>query len=291
MAADLREVVDQLYGADVAEFTESRNRCAAQARKDGDKELAAAIAALGKPSRSAYAVNLLVRRDPAVGDDLTELGAELRDAEQARDAGRMRDLARRRRRVIDGLADQAFDLIGVDEPAAALRDEVTATLTAALADPDVAEQIRAGALVRPVRWEGFGSVPLSRISALPVRAPRTDPQRPAVKDARPAATSSGAASSGESAKAGRAAEAARRREQQKKRADDIAAARKAARGAEAELTKVAGRVEKLEQTIRDLEGELADAHRDLDGARRDLRHARTQHREAVRALEKRENQE
>ncbi len=169
MAPDLREVVDQLYGADVAEFTESRNRFAAQARKDGDKELAASIAALSKPSRSAYAVNLLVRRDPAVGDDLTELGTELRDAEQARDAGRMRELARRRRQVIDGLADQAFDLIGVDEPAAALREEVTATLTAALADPDVAGQILAGALVRPVRWEGFGSVPLSRISALPER--------------------------------------------------------------------------------------------------------------------------
>ena len=94
---------------------------------------------------------------------------------------RMRELARRRRQVIDGLADQAFDLIGVDEPAAALREEVTATLTAALADPDVAEQILAGALVRPVRWEGFGSVPLSRISALP-RAHRTgrDP-KPAVE--------------------------------------------------------------------------------------------------------------
>ena len=194
MAPDLREVVDQLYGADVAGFTESRNRFAGQARKDGDKELAAAIAALGKPSRSAYAVNLLVRRDPAVGEDLTELGTELRDAEQARDAARMRELARRRRQVIDGLADQAFDLIGVDEPAAALREEVTATLTAALADPDVAEQILAGALVRPVRWEGFGSVPLSRISALPQRPPRADP-KPAVKDGRLRPT---AASSGES---------------------------------------------------------------------------------------------
>jgi len=286
MAPDLREVVDQLYGADVAEFTESRNRFVAQARKDGDKELAASIAALSKPSRSAYAVNLLVRRDPAVGDDLTELGTELRDAEQARDAGRMRELARRRRQVIDGLADQAFDLIGVDEPAAALREEVTATLTAALADPDVAGQILAGALVRPVRWEGFGSVPLSRISALPERPAREEPKRPADKDVRREA-----ASSGDSAKTARAAEAARRREQQKKRAGELSAARKEAKSADAELTKVAGRVDKLEQTIRDLEGELADAHRDLDGARRDLRHARTQHREALRAVEKLESQE
>lgn len=286
MAPDLREVVDQLYGADVAGFTESRNRFAAQARKDGDKDLAAAIAALGKPSRSAYAVNLLVRRDPAVGDDLTQLGAELREAEQARDAGRMRDLARRRRQVIDGLTDQAFDLIGVDEPAAALREEVTATLTAALADPDVAEQILAGALVRPVRWEGFGSVPLSRISALPERptsAPRTkpEPRRSPTKPGHDAETD----------KAARAAENARRREQEKTRRAELAAARKAAGTAETELGKAADRVDSLEHRVRELEAALADAHRDLDEARRDLRHSRTKHREARRALEKLEDPE
>src|SRR6185312_13714908 len=280
MAPDLRAVVDELYGADVAGFTESRNRLAGEARKGGDKELAASIAALGKPSRSAYAVNLLVRRDPAVGEDLTELGSELRDAEQERDATRMRELARRRRQVIDGLADQAFDLIGVDEPAAALREEVTATLTAALADPDVAEQILAGALVRPVRWEGFGSVPLSRISALPPRPPRAEP-KPAAKEVRPTA-----ASSGSSAKSAKAAESSRRREQETRRKAELGAARKAAKAADAELRKVAGQVETLEQTIRDLEAGLADAHRDLDGARRDLRHARTRQREAGRAVEK-----
>ena len=33
---------------------------------------------------------------------------------------------------------------------------MVSTLTAALADDDVADQLRTGTLVKPARWEGFG---------------------------------------------------------------------------------------------------------------------------------------
>jgi hypothetical protein len=69
----------------------------------------------------------------------------------------MRELSKERRRLIDGLVERAFDTTAQTDPSAALREEVTATLEAALADPDVAGQLEAGTLLRAVRWSGFGA--------------------------------------------------------------------------------------------------------------------------------------
>jgi hypothetical protein len=69
----------------------------------------------------------------------------------------MRKLSKERRRLIDGLVERAFDTTAQTDPSAALREEVTATLEAALADPDVAGQLEAGTLLRAVRWSGFGA--------------------------------------------------------------------------------------------------------------------------------------
>ncbi len=257
---------------------------AAQARKDGDKDLAKQIVGLAKPTRSAYAVNLLVRHDHEVGAELTELGEELRAAEQAGDAPRMRDLATRRRRLVDGLVEQAFELVGQQDPPAALREEVVATLNATLADPDVARQILAGALVRPVRWEGFGSVPLTRISALP-DAPPAAPRATASRTS--AQAGAGGRADQRAAKEQAAAEqaAAREAEREQRRADELAEARAAADRADTGLEQAGDRVAELEGTVRDLEAELTEAHRSLDRARTDLRRARSQHREAQRALD------
>ena len=239
---------------------------------------------LAKPTRSAYAVNLLVRRDAAVGAELTELGAELRTAEQAGDAPRMRELATRRRRLVDTLVAQAFELVGQQDPPAALREEVVATLNATLADPDVARQILAGSLVRPVRWEGFGSVPLTRISALP---DATAPSRP--KSSGRATTKAGANSRDDeqAAKAAAAERAAAvEAERERRRAEDLAEARSAADEADSGLERAGDQVAELEETVRDLEAELSEAHRSLDRARIELRRARSRQREAQRALDK-----
>ena len=47
-------------------------------------------------------------------------------------------------------------MIDESAPSSALRDEVVSTLTAALADADIASQVADGVLVKPARWEGFG---------------------------------------------------------------------------------------------------------------------------------------
>src|SRR5215467_13034658 len=56
-------------------------------------------------------------------------------------------------------------------PSVALRDEVTDTFNAALADPDVAEQVTAGTLLKAVHWAGFGPGIGSAVSSGPARAP------------------------------------------------------------------------------------------------------------------------
>jgi hypothetical protein len=87
---------------------------------------------------------------------LADLAAGLRDAEQARDGRRLRELSERRRRLLDDLASQAFAAAGLPDPPSALRDEVTGTLAAALADPEVAADVESGTLTRPATWSGFG---------------------------------------------------------------------------------------------------------------------------------------
>ena len=180
-AGSLRDAVTSLYSSDPGEFTERRKALVAQAREGGDKALAKTIAGLRKPTRSAWVVNMLVRADRFAVSRMTALGDDLRDAERAMDGTRIRELSRRRRELMASLLQQAFDAAGQDSPPAALRDEVTSTLTAALADPQVAEQLRAGTLVRAVYREGFAILeaedPAAWADASASRGPATTADR------------------------------------------------------------------------------------------------------------------
>jgi hypothetical protein len=191
-AGSLRDAVTSLYSSDPGEFTERRKALVAQAREGGDKALAKTIAGLRKPTRSAWVVNMLVRADRFAVSRMTALGDELRDAERAMDGARIRELSRRRRELMASLLQQAFDAVGQESPPAALRDEVTSTLTAALADPKVAEQLRAGTLVRAVYREGFAILeaedPAAWADASASRIPATRSPAPADKEAAPAST-------------------------------------------------------------------------------------------------------
>jgi hypothetical protein len=151
--------VDELYGADPQSFTERRTELAAAARDAGDKVAAKAIAALRRPTRAAWVVNLLARTDPSGPAKLAELGAALRAAQEAGHGPRLRELSAARGALVDALTGQALSLAGVADPPPALRLEVSQTLTAALADPGVAAEFAAGTLTRSVQWSGFGVLP------------------------------------------------------------------------------------------------------------------------------------
>jgi hypothetical protein len=152
----LAEAVAELYGADPQDFTERRKELAAAAKTAGDAAAAKRIGALRKPTRAAWVVNRLARDDPDAPARLASLGAALRAAEQARDGPRLRELSAARGTLIDTLTSQALAGAGVPDPPAGLREDVTATLTAALADPEVAAEFAAGTLTRAAEWAGFG---------------------------------------------------------------------------------------------------------------------------------------
>jgi len=166
----LRDAVDELYSQPMPEFTARRRALAAAAKKAGEKEVAAQIGALRKPTLSADTVNRLVRAAPDQIDELLQLGVSLRAAEKALNGAALRELSGQRRRLVHDLAQLAFDLTDQPSPSASVREEVTSTLNAALADENILDMMMSGALVTQARWDGFGSTSLPELAAvLPLR--------------------------------------------------------------------------------------------------------------------------
>jgi hypothetical protein len=166
--------LDALYAAKLGDFTPLRTRLAAEAKKRGDTEAAKQIAAARKPTTAAHVVNVLVLNDPAVRSRLTDLGERLRAAHAGMDGTVIRELTSEQRRLIDELARAAFEEAALD-PTAALRDDVTATLQAAIADPRVAARL--GRLTKAEQWSGFGEFGDTAIVFKPTRKkePKAEP--------------------------------------------------------------------------------------------------------------------
>jgi hypothetical protein len=165
------KAIADLYSGDPDAFVARRRELAAEARAAGDREAAKAIAGLGKPTRSAWAVNRLVHSDPDVPARLAELGDKLRAGEAALDGASIRELSRARRELIEALTRRALTEAAQGQASAAMREEVSDTFSAALADPGVAQQVAAGRLVRAAHWAGFGPGIGTAAGAMPARAP------------------------------------------------------------------------------------------------------------------------
>ncbi|HTZ27334.1 MAG TPA: hypothetical protein VMC83_25290 [Streptosporangiaceae bacterium] len=267
----LSEAAAELYSSDPEEFIERRAALVARARETGQAPAAKQIGALRKPTRSAWVVNRLVRADPGAVAELAGLGEELRAAQSSLDGAAIRELSQRRRELIDSLARRAFTVAGVSAPPAGIRDEVTATLGAALADPQFAESLAAGALVRAVQAEGFGPVGRPTLTLVkgggPARArTKTAPAQPA----RPAAPSADEV----------------RAERERRRRAAVAEAEQAAAEASQAADAATTAEHELEATVERLEEELADSRQALADARVQARRARARQRSARQALER-----
>lgn len=169
MTEAFEEIADRLYELPPAKFVSARDEAVATARAAGDRGHARAIAALRRPTVAAWLVNLLVRHRAELVGDLLNLGTALRSAQHELHGPRLRELAGRRRAVIAELVGQAGDLaIAAGMARIGLpTGEVEATLTAALADADVARDVRSGRLLRAVHYDGFGEISRPRLEVLP----------------------------------------------------------------------------------------------------------------------------
>ena len=77
------------------------------ARAAGNRRLAAALGRLRRPTVSAYVLNLLVRDQPEVGEQLVELGEELRRAQEELSGPALRQLATQRQQLVGALVRSA----------------------------------------------------------------------------------------------------------------------------------------------------------------------------------------
>lgn len=146
--------LDELYAARPEDFTALRTTLAGDARRDGDADAAKRIAAARKPTTAAWVVNRLALADDGVAGRLKDLGERFRDAHAAMDGPRIRNLSAEQHRLVDNLVRRAFEQAQVPKPTGGLRDDVTGTIEAAIADPAVADRL--GRLTKAEKWSGFG---------------------------------------------------------------------------------------------------------------------------------------
>ena len=155
--ADIDEIADELYGLQPDEFTAARTRHEKEAKAAGDRDLAARIHSLGKPTVTAWLANQLVREHRDQLEPLLELGAGLREATRTLAGEQLRALSRQQHELVYALVQHARQLAraagrSVTEDTARGLEE---TLRAALADEDVADVLLAGHLTDALHTSGF----------------------------------------------------------------------------------------------------------------------------------------
>ncbi|PKV77999.1 hypothetical protein [Nocardia fluminea] len=247
----LDDVAGELYTLDPGDFVSTRAERAAQARADGDRDLAKAITALRKPTVAAWTVNLLARHAPREIAALLDLGDALRSAQRQLSGDKLRALGTQRQQVVNAMTKRAAELAAEhDRPASeqVLR-EVGQTLTAALADPEVADLVRTGVLPTTVTYDGFGPAGLVAITGGKATTPkRASKPRSAPKDTE-----------------------AERRAQAQQELDDaesgLAAARADRDAAEAAAAQAKSDLDEVETRIAELRAELEHAEQQRHFAR------------------------
>lgn len=269
-----------LYALPPEEFTAAR---------DAAVQLDPTLKALRRPTVSAWLVNLLVRREPALVEQLLSLGVQLAQAQRSGAAGALRDLGAQRRALVEAVAGRSLEL-GARRATTATRAEVVGTLEAALADADSAAAVRSGRLVRPLSYAGFGEVDLagavapagsgtagSPTAGTPTR--RRPPTRQAVATASGRAVVAAAERAAQEA-AGTLDDAVRTAEQARQAADR--ARRTAEQAAQQEAT-AASRVTDREVAVQTARQALVAAAETLTGRRDEQQQARTDPAAAERA--------
>ncbi len=281
----LDDVAAELYALPPEEFTAARGEAVAVARKAGDRELAASIGGLRRPTVGAWLVNLLAHQRPDLIGELLALGESMRSAQRNLRGDELRELSTQRRGMVSALARESRALAvaaGRGVRAVLPLGEVETTLTAALADPEVAEEVRLGRLVKPIEYAGFGEQPRPQLRLVHGGAATREAPRDREK---PAPEKGAQVSRIADKRASRRGEAERdpEREEFERQAEAEHAAAKQRAAEQEAARKAAAERRRRQQT----------AHRELLAARTALAEAeatRTEAEKAVRAAKRRVEQ-
>jgi len=181
---------DDLFTLDPTEFTAARDRLAAELRKAGDKEGAAEVKALRRPTVTAWALNQLARRH---GDEvrlLLDASAEVAraqaEAASGGDTAAFRRLTKERRDLVHRLAAAGAAVLDEREPGSgpARRDALVSAIEAASMDEEGGSALLAGRLTaEPQPASGFGGFLTAAVTAAEGTG-RAGPSRGEVRAAR-----------------------------------------------------------------------------------------------------------
>ncbi|KUI00249.1 hypothetical protein AU190_08105 [Mycolicibacterium acapulense] len=262
------DALDELYAARLEDFTALRTKLAGEAKKRGDADAAKRISAARKPTTAAWVVNRLALADEDVTQRLKGLGERLRDAHAAMDGERIRELSAEQRRLVNDLTRTAFEEVELKRPTGALHDDVTGTLQAAIADPDVADRL--GRLTKAEEWSGFGEFGDTAIVFSPTakRKPKREPEPEPVEPR-------------DERRDGKDAEASRRRQQARA---ELAAAERARAEADDALSELQSDLAAARLRHQDARRRLQEAERGLAAAEDSYDKAKQASREAAAAV-------
>ncbi|MEU1248274.1 hypothetical protein ACWD8I_02455 [Micromonospora arida] len=289
------ELVQQLYRTPPDRFVAARDAAVAEARQAGDPTTARQLARLRRPTVAAWLVNLLAIRRPELVADLVQLADALRVAQRELRGPRLRELSAQRRAVVGALVAEVRKLAAAEPdapPASRLPlAEVEATLNAAFSDVEVAEQVRAGRLLRAASYAGFGEVPRPQLRLVTGDDEEREEERPARRPGpqrgRPEAAPRTDRAAERAEQAERAAQRAARAERARQRRAldrELAKAQADQERAETELTEATGQERDGAAVLDRLEAELAELERRRAVAEQDLSRAKLARRAAERAV-------
>lgn len=287
MPSTTDDVIQRLYSEPPDGFVAGRTAAVEAARKAGDRATAKRLAALKKPTVAAWVVNLLALRRPELIEELVDLSGALREAQRGLNGEQLRELTAQRRQVVSALVAAARKLAQAAEPSIKLPlADVEATLTAALAEPDIAAQVRTGRLIRAASYAGFGEVPRPRLRLVTDDEPVTDddagddagegegeePDAEIVEFPQPSARE-------------RAAAERRRRELEQRRRElrrELSTAQAAERRADEQLERAEGAERDAGHHVEDLDAELAELERRRTEAQAEVARRKQARRSAER---------
>jgi hypothetical protein len=277
------EVVDQLYGLPLEQFTPQRDLAARELRRAGDRDAAGEIAKLPKPTPAAWTANQVAREQPELIEAVLEAGEALRGAQEAALAGDGGGALREAMGVQRGAVDAVMTAAQAYRPAGralsrAMADRLRTTLQAAAGDEGLSAALAAGRLVDEA--QGGGAWPLGPEPEgtevvgrrTPARAKR--PAKPAPREEEDEAAAAAAREAAERERAELEAELSRLRGTLRVRERAVAAAEKEAGRAREAAVEAAERVARAQQAAEDARADAEAAAAAAGEARESLQSAR-----------------
>jgi hypothetical protein len=176
---NLDEAIDELYGADLDDFTAERTRLARELRNEGKRDEALELQQLRKPTVAAWTLNQLARRNRRDVDLLLDAGYRLREAQAAALRGEEREAFEQaratEREALRRLRKEAERLLRDERGGASptVLSQIDETLRTAAISEEGRERLALGRFTAPLVPEGFGALEGLAPETPPPARPRT----------------------------------------------------------------------------------------------------------------------